>query len=144
MRVFVIILLVIASLVACYLFVYRPRPQVPLEVAYVLPTKATMVDTPADLRQEIDTLRAGQCLEVLSRTRNWAHVRTGSGQSGWVEGKSLLDGPTYEAGQRLLTSLADTQVQAMGHVSDVANLRLEPSREGSQLAQLPENPAPAS
>jgi len=141
LRVIVITLVIIASLFAYYLFVYRPRPQVPLEAAYVLPTKATMVDTPADIRQEIDTLKAGQRLEVLSRTRNWAHVRTESGQNGWVEGKSLIDGPSYEAGRRLLDSLEDTQVQAVGHISDLANLRLEPSREGSQLAQLPGNQA---
>ena len=139
MRAIVIILLIVAGLFACYLIVYRPRPKVPLEAAYVLPTKVTMVDTPADIRQEIDTLKAGQRLEVLSRTRNWAHVRTESGQDGWVEGKNLVDGPTYEAGRRLLGSLEETQVQAVGHVSDLANLRLEPSRESSQLAQLRED-----
>jgi len=141
LKVIVIILLIIASLFAYYLFVYRLRPQVPLEAAYVLPTTAPMVDTPADIRQQIDTLKAGQRLEVLTRTRNWAHVRTESGQNGWVEGKNLVDGPTYEAGQRLLASLEETQVQAVGHISDLANLRLEPSRESSQLAQLRENQA---
>ena len=141
MKIIGIILLIIAGLFAYYQFIYRPRHQVPMEAAYVLPAKVTMVDTPADIRQEIDTLRAGQRLEVLTRTRNWAHVRTESGQTGWVEGKNLVDGPTYEAGQRLRDSLEDTQVQAVGHLWDLANLRLEPSREGSQLAQLPENQA---
>ena len=141
LRAIVIILLIIAGLFACYLFFYHPRPPVPLEAAYVLPSKLTMVDTPADIRQEVDTLRAGQRLEVLSRTRNWAHVRTESGRNGWVEGRNLVDGPTYKAGQRLRNSVEDTQVQAMGHISDQANLRLEPSREGSQLAQLLENQA---
>ena len=139
MRAIVIILLITASLFAYYLFVYRPRHQVPPEAVYVLPTTAPMVDTTADIRQQIDTLKAGQRLEVLARTRNWAHVRTESGQTGWVEGKNLIEGPSYEAGQRLLASLEDTQVQALGHTSDMANLRLEPSREGSQLAQLPGN-----
>jgi hypothetical protein len=139
LRVTVIILLIVASLFAGYLVVYRSRPKVPLEAAYVLPTTAPMVDTPADIRQQIDTLKAGQRLEILMRTRNWAHVRTESGQDGWVEGKNLVDGPTYETGQRLVNSLKDTQVQAVGHTSDLANLRLEPSREGSQLAQLREN-----
>jgi hypothetical protein len=141
LKAIVIILLTIASLFAYYLFVYRPRHQAPREAVYVLPTTAPMVDTPADIRQEVDTLRAGQRLEVLARSRNWAHVRTESGQSGWVEGKDLVDGPTYEAGQRLLASLEDTQAQALGHTSDIANLRLEPSREGSQLALLPGNQA---
>ena len=51
LRVIVIILLIIASLFAYYLFVYRPRHQVPPEAAYVLPTTVPMVDTPADIRQ---------------------------------------------------------------------------------------------
>ena len=139
MRVIIIVLLIIASLFAYYLFVYHPRPPAALEAAYVLPTKVVMVDTPADIRQEVDTLKAGQRLEVLSHTRNWAHVRTKGGQAGWVELKNLLDGPTYESGQRLLASLETAQVQARGHISDMANLRLEPSRESLQLAQLPGN-----
>jgi len=143
LKVAVFILLILASLFAYIQFVYRPAHRVPKEVAYVLPSTAPMVDTPADIRQVIDTLRAGERVEVQTRTRNWAHVRTESGLDGWVELKNLIDGPTYEAGQRLLNSLEDAPVQAVGHTSDVANLRLEPSREGSQLAQLAGNQAVA-
>ena len=59
--------------------------------------------------------------------------------TGWVENKDLLDSQTYEGGQKLLRDLAETPAQAEGHTSGIVNLRLEPSRDAAQLAQLPEN-----
>jgi hypothetical protein len=130
-------LVAIAS--AYYYFVYRPAHRIVREVAYVLPETLQVVDTPAEVRIVVDSLKGGDRLEIISRTRNWTRVQTPDGLRGWVEAKNLLDSRSYEGGQQLLRELVSLPPQAEGHTNGVVNLRLEPSRDGAQLAQLTEN-----
>jgi hypothetical protein len=109
------------------------------EAAYVLPESVVLVDTPAEVRITVGSLRSGDRVEILARTRNWARVRTADGLTGWVEAKDLLDSKTYEGGQQLLREVASLPPQAEGHTTGVVNLRLDPSREAAQLAQLTES-----
>jgi len=83
-KVFVVLLLIAAG-VSYYMLVYRPRHRIVGEVAYVLPSSVAIVDTPAEIRLVVDTLKAGDRVEVLMRTRNWMHVRVPDGRTGWVE-----------------------------------------------------------
>ncbi|HMD84247.1 MAG TPA: SH3 domain-containing protein [Terriglobia bacterium] len=124
---------------AYYYFVYRPAHAVPVEVGYVLPPSVQVVDTPAEVRIVVGSLRSGERVEITKRTRNWAQIRTSDNLTGWVENKDLLDSQTYEGGQKLLRDERNLPAQAEGHTSGVVNLRLEPSRDSAQLAQLPEN-----
>jgi hypothetical protein len=89
------------------------------------------------MRIVLGELRRGDCVEIAKRTRNWAQIRTTDHLTGWVEAKDLLDSQTYEGGQKLLRDLLQLAVQAEGHTSGQVNLRLEPSRDAAQLAQLP-------
>lgn len=136
-RVLIFLALVALGGVA-YLF-YRPRPSRPLEIAFVLPETLDVVDTPAEIRLVIATLQSGEQLQVLERSRNWTQVRLADGRTGWVESKDLLDAATQQRAEQLLQSLADLSAQAVGHTDGVVNLRLEPSRDATQLAQLPQN-----
>jgi SH3-like domain-containing protein len=105
----------------------------------VLPQSVELVDTPAEVRIVVGSLRSGDRLEISTRTRNWARVQTADGLTGWVELKNLLDSRTYEGGQQLLREVASLPPQAEGHTTGVVNLRLDPSRDAAQLAQLTEN-----
>jgi len=105
-------------------------------VAYVLPETAAVSDSPAEIRLSVATLRHGERVEVLDRTRNWARVRMPDSRSGWIELANILDGKAYEEGQALLRELLNEQPQASGHTSGSANLRVQPSRDAAQLAQL--------
>ena len=131
-------MLIVAGGAAYYYFVQRSKSRVPAEVAYVLPASLTVVDTPAQIRIPVGTLKSGEQVEVLGRARNWVQIRLPGGRTGWVEAASLIDAQTYEGGQRLLKELAALPPQAVGHTGNVANLRVEPSRDAPQLAQLPE------
>jgi hypothetical protein len=124
---------------AYYLYVYRPAHSPPLEAGYVLPDNVQVVDTPAEVRMVVGSLKRGERVKVLKRTRNWAQIRTSDNLTGWVENTDLLDSQTYEGGQKLLRGLLNIPAQAEGHTGGVVNLRLEPSRDGAQLAQLPED-----
>jgi len=105
----------------------------------VLPASLEVVDTPADIRLAVESVKAGDQVQVLLRTRNWAKVKLADGRTGWVEGKDLVDSQTYEAAQKLLKDLDSLPVQAEGHTPQSINLRFEPSRDSTTLAQLPNN-----
>ena len=124
---------------AYYQFVYVPAHRVPLEAAYVLPPIATVVDTPAEIRLDVETVNRGDKVGVLQRTRNWAHVRLSDGKTGWIELKDLLDSETYDRGQQLTRQVDTDPAQARGHVSNEVNVHLEPSRQSAQLTVLHPN-----
>ena len=134
-KVFVVLLLIAAG-VSYYMLVYRPRHRIVGEVAYVLPSSVAIVDTPAEIRLVVDTLKAGDRVEVLMRTRNWMHVRVPDGRTGWVEIRNMLDAETYERGRQLVKELSTLPPQAAGHLTALANLHLEPARESPLLGQL--------
>jgi len=105
----------------------------------VLPTSLEVVDTPADIRLAVESVKAGDQVQVLLRVHNWAKVKLADGRVGWVEGKDLADSQTYEASQKLLKDLDRLPIQAEGHAPQSINLRSEPSRDSTPLAQLPNN-----
>jgi len=139
-RITLILLVLLAAIgSAYYFFVYRPSRNVPVEAGYVLPSSVQVVDTPAEVRIVVGSIKSGERVDILKRTRNWAQIRTSDNLTGWVGNSDLLDAQTYEGGQKLLRDLVKTPAQAEGHTSGLVNLHLEPSREAAQLAQLPEN-----
>jgi hypothetical protein len=135
----IIIVLLAAGCAAYYYFVYGPSRTVSVEAAYVLPPSIQVVDTPAEVRLVIGSLKSGDRVEITKRTSHWAQIRTADNLTGWVEIKDLLDSQTYDGGQKLLHELAEIPAQAEGHTSGIVNLRLEPARDAAQLAQLPQN-----
>jgi hypothetical protein len=118
---------------------YKPAHMLSFEAGYVLPPSIQVVDTPAEVRIVVGSLKSGERVEITHRTRNWAQIRTADNVTGWVENKDLLDSQTYDGGQKLLRDLTVTPAMADGHTSGIVNLRLEPARDAAQLAQLPEN-----
>lgn len=133
------VVLLVAAGSAYYYFAYRSAHTLPVEVGYVLPASVQVVDTPAEVRIVVGSVKSGERVEIVKRTRNWAQIRTSDNITGWVENTVLLDSQTYESGQKLLRDLLNSPVQADGHTDGVVNLRLEPARDAPQLAQLPEN-----
>ncbi len=137
-RYYLVALAVLAS-AGYYFFVYRPAHALHGEVAYVLPDTVDVVDTPAEVRMTVGSLKAGARVDVLKRTRNWAQIRTANNLSGWVENADLLEAQTYEGGQQLLRDILNVPPQADGHTGGAVNLHLEPSRDAPQLTQLPQD-----
>jgi hypothetical protein len=84
-------------------------------------------------------LKSGERVGVVSRTARWVCVRLADGRTGWVEAKALLDTATQQKADQLLKGLALLDPQAVGHTTKATSLHLEPSRESSPLAELPEN-----
>jgi len=124
---------------AYYFLVYRPRHLISSEAAYVLPDSLSVFDTAAEIRSEVATLKEGDRVEVLSRTRNWARVQFGDHRIGYVELRNLIDGETHEAGAKLLDETHQIPAQAAGHAGNEVNLRKAPSRDATELCQLGAN-----
>jgi Bacterial SH3 domain len=127
------------GVLAYYRWVYLPAHPKTAEFAYILPDSVTLLDSRAEIHRDIATLKSGERVEVLSTQGDWAEVLTPSGDKGWLEADTLLDSQVYEAGARLLNDLKSIPVQAQGHTTFRANLRLVPSRDGALLAKLKRN-----
>jgi len=104
--------------------------------AYVLPPSVKVWDTPAEIRWQVAMLLAGDEVQALGRFRNWTHVRTLSGQEGWVSNNELMSGATHDAEGRLCKEISDLPVLARGHAVDVDNLHIEPSRQAAVVAAV--------
>jgi hypothetical protein len=134
-----ILLLIAAGIIGYHYFPSWRRLGSPGEVAYVLPSSLEVVDAPGEIRLAVESVKAGDRVQVLGRARNWVKVKLADGRTGWVEGKDILDSQAFEASQKLLKSLESLPVQAQGHAPQAINLRYEPSRDSISLAQLPNN-----
>lgn len=131
-----VLFILIAGGVAYFQFVYRPKHRVVLEPAYVLPDSASVVDTTAAIQSTIATLKEGDRVSVLRRTRDWVKVRLESGEEGWMDPGTLIDQGTSEKGKSLVREVQGIPPQASGHAADQVNVRMDPSRDAAQLAQL--------
>jgi len=127
------------GMIACRHHASQQSERASSNSAYVLPSSLEVVDAPGEIRLGVESVKAGDRVQVLQRSRDWAKVKLSDGRTGWVECKNLLDGPSYEASQQLLKDLASLPVQAQGHAPQSINLRFEPSRDSTSLAQLPNN-----
>jgi hypothetical protein len=137
-KITVVLLILLAAIGSAYYFlIYKPAHKPPIDAGYVLPASLEVVDTPAEVRLTVGTLKRGDRVDITLRTHNWAQIKTADNLTGWVENKDLLDSQTYEAGQKLLRDSNLVPAQAAGHTSGIVNLRLEPSRDATQLTQLP-------
>jgi len=133
------LLLVAAGIIGYHYYASRRKPGPTTEAAYVVPSSLEVVDAPGEIRLAVESVKAGDRVQVLQRVHNWAKVKLADGRTGWVEGKNILDSQTFEASQNLLKSLESLSVQAEGHAPQAINLRFEPSRGSISLAQLPNN-----
>ena len=133
-------MILIAAGAAAY-YHYRNKPQKPesTEAAYVVPMSVEVVDSPAEVHSTLTSLKSGERVGVVSRTARWACIRLSDGRTGWVEAKALLDAATQQKADQLLKELEPLEAQAVGHMAKATSLRLEPSRESIELAELPGN-----
>lgn len=138
MKSFVIFVLLVTAGFAYYYLIYRPAHNVQ-ETAYVLPDSTEVVDSTSEIRLDVETVKAGEPLGVLTRLQDWAKVRLPDGQIGWIPNKDLIDAPSYESGQQLLKEMEAFPPQAAGHTVTDVNLHLDPSRKSQTLALLDTN-----
>ena len=127
------------GLAGYFFYVHRRGARPPAKKAVVIPESLEVVDTYAEIHMAIATLPSGTRVSVLDHTHNWSEIRLADGRTGWVDSKDLLEGETYDRAEALLKEVENSPAQGAGHTNGVVNLRLEPSRDSTQLAQLSAN-----
>lgn len=132
-------ILIAAAAAVYYHHRHKLQEQLNIETAYVIPASVDVIDTPAEIHSTLRSLKSGDRVAVVSRAARWAQIRLADGRTGWVEAKALLDAATHEKAEQVLKSVEPFGPQAAGHTTNATNLRLEPSRESIQLAELSQN-----
>jgi hypothetical protein len=133
-----LVLLVLAiALVAYYHYFYAPRKASSKgATAYILPDRADVVDTTAEIRRVLVTLHSGQPVIVLGNYGKWAQVALGHGIDGWIHTQDLLSAQNYDEGRAVLRHVFEGQAQAAAHMNAVSNVHLTPSRAAMTVARF--------
>lgn len=110
----------------------------PKEYAYVSAQEAFLRDQLATVYKKVGTVRNGDRVEVLEKSRRFVRVRTQANETGWIEQRYLTGPEVYEQFQKLATEHAGDPLQAPGVARFATNLHVTPEREGEHLYQLKE------
>ena len=108
----------------------------PTEMAYVSAPQAFLRDQVAAVYNKAGSVKNGEAVQVLTRDRRFARVRTSTGAEGWLEQRYLVSKETYDAVQKLAEQMRNEPVQAAGIAHNQTNIHLEPQRDAEHLYQL--------
>ena len=97
------------------------------EELYVIEQLVVSVGSAPDGSGErVASVRSGDALEVLERSGDWVHVRTGSGREGWIRASYL------SAEEPLRPRLAQRTAEVAQLKEEVSRLRSEERRVGKE------------
>lgn len=125
-------LLIIVVVVAWF---FRPKHET-LGEAYIGERTATLWSSVAQVREPVDTLHYGDRVDVVARRNDSIKVRTSAGETGWVEGRYLMDTALWQRSTKLLKQVVPMPMQAHGRTKVATNLRVEPGRTQARLYQF--------
>lgn len=128
-----------AALLLCLLAASCKRGQNRvLEVAYVSAPQANMRDRVSALYNKTGTLKNGERVEVLEKSKRFVRVKNQSGETGWVEQRYLVGEDVYQGFEQLAAKNRNDPVQAHGIARATLKMHLEPGRDTESLIQLKE------
>jgi len=105
--------------------------------SYVAEPTINVWSTTAQVRQLAGEIHWGEKVEVLGHSDTFTKVRTIKGVEGWVDGRRLVDGPTWQKEEQLVIKARPMPLQAAGRTKVTTNLRVEPGRDSQRIYQLP-------
>jgi SH3-like domain-containing protein len=108
----------------------------PKEIAYVSAPQAFLRDQVAAVYNKTGSVKNGEAVQVLTRDRRFARVRTSTGAEGWLEQRYLVSKETYDAFEKLVDQVRNDPVQATGIAHNQTNIHLEPQRDADHLYQI--------
>src|SRR3954466_15009939 len=116
------------------------RNSAPKERVYVAAQQVTLRDRVADVYNKVGSVKNGDALEVLERSKNkrWLRVRDAAQEEGWIEQKYVVDETVYGAVQKLAAQNRAALVQGHAAADTDLRMRIEPQRDSDFLYMLKE------
>ena|SRR5947207_11166678 len=105
---------------------------------YVVAPQAPLRDRVATVFQKTGTVRNGDQVEVLEKSRRWIRVRTRSGEEGWIEQYNLIGQNVFDAFQKLYQESASKPAQTRAILRNDFRLHITPGRDTDKLFLLKE------
>src|SRR6202790_3028095 len=121
--------------VAVAAWIYRPKHEVVGE-GYIGERSVTLWSGVAQVREPLDSLHYGDHVEVVARHNDNVKVRTTSGETGWIDARSLMETALWQRSAKLLGDAQELPVQARGRTKVATNLRVLPGRTQPRLYQF--------
>lgn len=122
------------ALVGCSHFHPRPAGQ----YVYVTAKETSLRDRVAAVSNRVATVQNGDRLEVIEHGRHYVHVKTATGQQGWIAEKAVASQEVYDSFQELADTHKKDPTVATAVVNDEVNLHIKPGRETDTLYRLQE------
>src|SRR5271166_5054937 len=110
----------ILCLVAVLAWFFRPKHE-SLGAAYVSERSLTLFSGVAQVREQMGVLYYGERVEVLARRNDNVKVRTAAGETGWVDGRYLVEPELWQRSAQLLDQAKFMPVQARGRTKTTTN-----------------------
>lgn len=110
-----------------------------IDHAYVGAAQANLRDRVAALYNKTGTLKNGERVEILERSRRFVRVRNDRGETGWIEDRYLVSDEVYRQLQQLARENQKVPVQAHGVARATLRMHVTPGRDTPSLIQLADN-----
>ncbi len=128
-----------AALLVCLLAIACKRGQNRvLEVAYVSAPQVNLRDRVSALYNKTGTLKNGERVEVLEKSKRFVRVKNQNGETGWVEQRYLVGEDVYRDFEQLAAKNRKDPPQARGVARASLKMHIEPGRDTDSLIQLKE------
>jgi hypothetical protein len=132
-KLFIAVPLLFAVAVAAWFF--RPKHEA-LGEGYIGERSVTLWSGVAQVREPLDALHYGDHVEIVARHNDSVKVRTTSGETGWIDARSLMETALWQRSAKLLGEAQELPVQARGRTKVATNLRVLPGRTQPRLYQF--------
>lgn len=108
----------------------------PPEYAYVAARQANLRDRVAALYNKTGSLKNGERVEVLDRSRRFVKVKDDRGETGWIEERYLVGDDVYRQLSQLALENKNTPVQAHGSARLSLRMHVTPGRDTPSIFEL--------
>lgn len=109
------------------------------EYVYVAVPQVTMRDRLSAVFVKVGTLKNGDRVEVLEKSKRFYRVKAESIGEGWIEERYVVDQQIFDGFTQLDKKYRNTPAQARGIARNELNMHLTPARDSEHLYQLAEN-----
>jgi hypothetical protein len=121
--------------VAVAAWIFRPKHDA-LGDGYIGERSVTLWSGVAQVREPLDALHYGDHVEIVARHNDSVKVRTTSGETGWIDARSLMETALWQRSAKLLGEAQELPVQGRGRTKVATNLRVLPGRTQPRLYQF--------